>query len=247
LRRLKSECALEIPNKIETLQVFNLTIKQAALYQKCLDSELDSVKKDKQLRFKLVNNLKMICNHPSSFSEEVDCNQDDLSNKWEFVKDLIEKNEKIVIFTQFIRMGNILQNLITKQGRKSLFLHGADTSANRQKKIDDFQNKTDPQIIIVSIRAGGSGITLTRAKYVVMFDLWWNPAVIDQAIDRTHRIGQKNIVHVYTLVTKGTIEEKIYNLLLRKKELSKEFAAQNEKWITSMNSDEITELFKLSN
>ena len=242
LRRKKSECALELPPKVESICTLDLTLKQTALYQKCLEVDLNNM--DSLSKFKLVTHLKMICNHPSSFSNEIESNFE-LSNKCIFVKDFLNENDNVVIFTQFIEMGKILQNMLKKELNLNIpFLQGEDSLNERQNKIDQFQNGK-VKAIIISLRTGGNGITLTRANYVIMYDLWWNPSVINQAIDRTHRIGQLNTVYVYLLITKGTIEEKIYNMILKKQELSDNFLQSNEKWITKMNNDELKELFKL--
>lgn len=246
LRRKKVDCAIELPNKIETVRFVNLTVEQAALYQKCLDNEKENLKNN-VTKFKLATHLKMICNHPSSYSKEINISSE--SNKWNFVKDFIPNLEdnKLVIFTQYIEMGKILQSLIKKEfNMKVDFLSGEDSIQTRQKKIDSFQNNNESQVIIISIRTGGSGITLTRASYVIMYDLWWNPAVVEQAIDRTHRIGQFKHVQVYLLVTKGTIEEKIFNMLQKKKNLIDNLIQSNETWLAKMTSSEIIDLFSLN-
>jgi SNF2 family DNA or RNA helicase len=241
LRRKKVDCAIDLPNKIESVRFLELTIDQAALYQKCLETEMqEGDMTNPTVRFKLASHLKMICNHPDSFSKDFNSNYNS-SNKCVFVKDFISQltDEKVVIFTQYLEMGRILQKMLNCP-----FLCGEDSQYERQNKIDTFQTKDESKVIIISIRTGGMGITLTRASYVIMYDLWWNPSVIDQAIDRTHRIGQSKTVYVYTLITKGTIEEKIYNMLQKKKEL--QFIQSNEKWLTKMNDDELKNLFRLT-
>jgi SNF2 family DNA or RNA helicase len=244
LRRKKSDCAIELPDKIETIQMVDMTVEQAALYQKCLDMEMAEMNTQSTAvsRFKLATHLKMICNHPASFSKEIEMNIT-ASNKCVFVKNFIEENpeEKIVIFTQFIEMGNILQKLLNAP-----FICGNDDLKTRHSKIDEFQNKSSQKVLIISLRTGGVGITLTKASYVIIFDLWWNPSVIDQAIDRTHRIGQQKTVYAYLLITKGTIEEKIYQMLQKKKMLSQDMMNIDEKWLTKMSNTEIKDLFMLA-
>jgi SNF2 family DNA or RNA helicase len=245
LRRKKIDCAIELPDKIETIQLVDMTIEQAALYQKCLDlemAEMSSISNNATSRFKLATHLKMICNHPASFSTDIKLDIA-ASNKCLFVKNFVEDNpdEKIVIFTQFVEMGKILQELINAP-----FICGKDDMKDRHAKIDEFQNKKNPRVLIISLRTGGVGITLTKASYVIMFDLWWNPSVIDQAIDRTHRIGQQKTVYTYLLITKGTIEEKIYQMLQKKKMLSQDLMNIDEKWLTKMSNKEIIDLFKLA-
>jgi SNF2 family DNA or RNA helicase len=244
LRRKKSDCAIELPDKVETIQMVDMTVEQAALYQKCLDMEMAEMNTQSTAvsRFKLATHLKMICNHPASFSKEIPMDIT-ASNKCVFVKNFIEENpeEKIVIFTQFIEMGNILQKLLNAP-----FICGNDDLKTRHSKIDEFQNKSSQKVLIISLRTGGVGITLTKASYVIIFDLWWNPSVIDQAIDRTHRIGQQKTVYAYLLITKGTIEEKIYQMLQKKKMLSQDMMNIDEKWLTKMSNTEIKDLFMLA-
>lgn len=246
LRRKKEDCALDIPPKQEIVQYLDLSIEQAALYKKCLEEELKNDMKNTAHKFKLVTHLKMICNHPMSFSS--DFTNEDCSNKWQFVKNFIDnlENQKLVIFTQYVDMGNLLTKLIKKYYDLDVpFISGKDSKEVKQKHIDSFQSDENCRVIVVSIRAGGSGITLTAASFVIMYDMWWNPAVMDQAVDRTHRIGQDKLVTIYYLITRGTLEEKIHQMIEKKRELGKFFLQSNEKWITKMSVDEIKELLTL--
>ena len=239
LRRKKKDCLEELPPKIETVQLLDLTLEQAVLYKKCLDHF--TFNESTLNKFTLAMKLKMICVHPAVYTNDINIDITH-SNKCTFVKDFIENTtDKTVIFTQFVVMGKILQKLLNAP-----FISGDDTIYVREDKIKDFQTNKNTKVIIISLRTGNTGINLTSASNVILFDLWWNPAVIEQAIDRTHRIGQNKTVSVYTLLTKGTLEEKIFKLLESKKKLSDEILETTETWISKMTNDEIKELFRFS-
>lgn len=239
LRRKKKDCLEELPPKIETVQLLDLTIDQAVMYKKCLDQF--TFNNTTLNKFTLATKLKMICNHPAVYTNESQVNILQ-SNKCTFVKDFIDNTtDKTVIFTQFVVMGKILKKMLNAP-----FISGDDSIYVREDKIKDFQTNVNTKVIIISLRTGNTGITLTSASNVIIFDLWWNPAVIEQAIDRTHRIGQDKIVNIYTLITKGTLEEKIYALLQSKKKLSDEILETTETWISQMTNEEIKQLFGLT-
>ncbi|MEN4030110.1 MAG: DEAD/DEAH box helicase [Methanobacterium sp.] len=256
LRRLKTdkEIIKDLPLKIVNDVYCKLSIEQTALYKEMVDSLLEEIDESegidrKGLIFKLINGLKQICNHPAQFSRTKSINIHD-SGKMEVLMNILENitenGENVLIFTQYVQMGNIMKKLVDEKfNTESLFLHGSLTRGKRDKMINDFQERSQHKIFIISLKAGGTGLNLTAAQNVIHYDLWWNPAVENQATDRAYRIGQKENVMVYRLITTGTFEEKINKMIESKKELADITVGAGENFITEMNNDELKEILKL--
>ncbi|MCC7553838.1 MAG: DEAD/DEAH box helicase [Methanobacteriaceae archaeon] len=256
LRRLKNDSKIitDLPDKNISDIYCNLTGEQAALYQKTLESEMDEISYElginrKGLIFKLMNSLKQICNHPSQFMKNKSYKIQD-SGKMEVLIEILENieemGEKTLIFTQYVQMGKIMKKILEKKFKKEiLFLHGSLTREKRDKMINEFQNDPSKKIFILSLKVGGIGLNLTAAQNVIHYDLWWNPAVENQATDRAYRIGQKENVMVYRLITSGTFEERINELIKEKEELAELAIGNNEKFLTEMSNDELKNMFSL--
>ena len=256
LRRVKTDKNIidDLPDKIVNDMYCNLTKKQIALYKETLDSSINEVEKNdgikrKGLVLKLINSLKQICNHPSQFTKSQSKSIFD-SGKMEMLvgilENIIQADEKVLIFTQYVQMGEIIQKLVEEKfNEEVLFLHGSLSRKKRDEIVNKFQNNIQNKIFIVSLKAGGTGLNLTSASNVIHYDLWWNPAVENQATDRAYRIGQKNNVMVYRLITKGTFEEKINKMIYDKNELAKLTVGNGESFITEMNTNELKDMLKL--
>jgi SNF2 family DNA or RNA helicase len=167
------------------------------------------------------------------------------------MKDLLEKvlnhHEKCLIFTQYKVMGDLLIEMITDAfGVDVQFLHGGTTRKRRDEMVETFQNDRRMKIFILSLKAGGTGLNLTAANHVIHYDLWWNPAVEVQATDRAYRIGQEKNVNVYRLITEGTFEEKINDLLNEKRELFELSVKKGETWLTELSDNDLKNLVSLS-
>ena len=256
LRRLKNDSKIitDLPDKNISDIYCNLTGEQAALYQKTLESEMDEISYElginrKGLIFKLMNSLKQICNHPSQFMKNKSYKIQD-SGKMEVLIEILENieemGEKTLIFTQYVQMGKIMKKILEKKFKKEiLFLHGSLTREKRDKMINEFQNDPSKKIFILSLKVGGIGLNLTAAQNVIHYDLWWNPAVENQATDRAYRIGQKENVMVYRLITSGTFEEQINELIKEKEELAELAIGNGEKFLTEMSNEELKSMFSL--
>ena len=258
LRRLKTDKTIisDLPDKIENDRYVSLTKEQTAIYKNVVDSMLKNVEslekndiKRAGLVFKLMTALKQICNHPSQFLKKEDFNAE-LSGKaimlLDILQNIYENDEKVLIFTQYREMGEIIKIMIEEHfGREAQFLHGGISRKKRDQMVDDFQNKNHIKTFILSIKAGGTGLNLTKANHVIHYDLWWNPAVETQATDRAFRIGQDKNVMVYRLITKNTFEEKINEMLQDKKELADLTVSAGEKWIGNLSNNELTELINI--
>jgi uncharacterized Zn finger protein/superfamily II DNA or RNA helicase len=258
LRRLKTDKTIinDLPEKIENDRFVSLTKEQAAIYQnvvksmmKVIENEENGTMKRSGLIFKLMTALKQVCNHPSQFLKKEDIDPA-LSGKAEVLLELLqniyESNEKVLIFTQYKEMGELLVNMIEKRfGNQTLFLHGSVSVRKRTELVRDFQAKGQYKTFILSIKAGGTGLNLTAANHVIHYDLWWNPAVEAQATDRAFRIGQHKNVMVYRLITKGTFEERINEMLVSKKDLANLTVTAGEKWIGELSNRELSELVRL--
>jgi SNF2 family DNA or RNA helicase len=162
-------------------------------------------------------------------------------------EEMFETGCKTLIFTQYIEMGDILKSQLQDRfGREVMFLHGAVFKDSRDKMIERFQESSGPRFFVLSLRAGGVGINLTGANHVVMYDRWWNPAVEQQAIDRAYRIGQSRSVQVHIFCCRGTIEERIDELIESKKEVANMVIENNDNWITELSDRELQKLLSLS-
>ncbi|MCL2114719.1 MAG: SNF2-related protein [Methanobrevibacter sp.] len=256
LRRMKTDKKIisDLPDKVVTDCYCPLSEIQVALYKSTIDKTLEKIEESEGIQrkgmvFKLINSLKQICNHPSHFTGSDEFGIEE-SGKMKMLIDILgnilENKEKIIIFTQFVKMGDIIVKLLTDKFKTEImFYHGSLTRKMRDKIIDEFQNNEDKQILIVSLKAGGTGLNLTSANHVVHFDLWWNPAVENQATDRVFRIGQDNNVFVYRFISNKTFEEKINEILISKKELAEVTVGTGEKFITEMSNKELQELISL--
>jgi SNF2 family DNA or RNA helicase/uncharacterized Zn finger protein len=259
IRRLKTDKTIinDLPDKIQNNKFSNLTKQQTGIYQNVVNrmmQEINAVEDDKGIQrkglvLKLMTALKQICNHPSQFLKKPDFNPE-LSGKAMMLVNLLEKiyenNEKVLIFTQYKEMGKLLEKIIEDNFHtETMFLHGGVPRNKRDKMVEDFQTKPHLKTFILSIKAAGTGLNLTAANNVIHYDLWWNPAVENQATDRAFRIGQDKNVMVYRLITKGTFEEKINEMLVSKKELADLTVSSGEKWIGNLSSDELNELVKI--
>ena len=264
----------DLPDKIIQDEYAELTRSQAALYQKTLqkfleqleeEQMLSEVAKDSKALFKrkgiilqMILALKQICNHPATFlkglpegatyNETIKATAE--SGKMEMLMDLLESiqetGEKTLIFTQFAEMGYLLETSIqNKLNLRCHFYHGGCTQTQRSTMIDDFQNNPECKVLILSLKAGGTGLNLTAASQVIHYDLWWNPAIEAQATDRAFRIGQTRNVQVHRFITKGTFEEKINALLETKKAIANMTVNAGETWLTDMDDKQLTEIFSL--
>jgi uncharacterized Zn finger protein/superfamily II DNA or RNA helicase len=255
LRRLKSDKTIiaDLPDKVERNLITFLVPEQSALYQNIVDQSLEKIKtmdgiERRGLVFKLMMALKQTCNHPYQYlktgKKDINC-----SGKakllMELLSGIVESDGKVLIFTQFREMGELICEFVTSLGYgKPLFLHGGTTRNQRDEMVNKFQN-SHYQIFILSLKAGGTGLNLTAANHVIHYDLWWNPAVEAQATDRAYRIGQKNNVQVYRLINQGTIEEKIDLMIQEKKSIADLTLTEGETWIGNLSNEELKELIRL--
>ncbi|MFD0050331.1 DEAD/DEAH box helicase [Actinomycetes bacterium NPDC127524] len=259
LRRTKKDkdVALNLPDKQEQKEFVPLTKEQASLYEQLIKDTFANIEnlsafEKKGIILAMLNKLKQLCNHPALYLKEEA--KEDLaqaskrSGKLEKLTELVdavrEQNESCLIFTQYIGMGNMMQDLLSKRyGIKIPFLNGSANKKQRDDMIAKFQNGEFP-IFILSLKAGGTGLNLTEANHVIHYDRWWNPAVENQATDRAYRIGQKRFVHVHKMICTGTLEEKIDAMLDKKQALNDEIIS-SDNWITELSTDEIKELVAL--
>ncbi|AWO74595.1 MULTISPECIES: DEAD/DEAH box helicase [Geobacillus] len=257
LRRTKTDeaVALNLPDKLEQKEYCPLTAEQAALYEQLVNDTLERAKEAspfarRGLILQMLNGVKQICDHPALYLKERRPRQlVERSHKLEKLIELIEQiranDESCLIFTQYVRMGEMIQQLLSDLfDEPVLFLHGGVPKQTRDRMVDEFQAKKAP-IFLLSLKAGGTGLNLTAANHVIHFDRWWNPAVENQATDRAYRIGQTKFVHVHKLITVGTIEEKIDEMLEQKQALA-DIITEGEAWITELSDDELRDLLALS-
>lgn len=258
LRRLKTDKTVisDLPDKVEMKTYAGLSKKQVLLYKKAVaDLEkfietTDGIQRKGVVLSSLMK-FKQLCNHPDQFTGSGQFKETD-SGKFgrlkEICETIYEKRERVLVFTQFKEMCEPLNYFLeTIFHRPGLVFHGSVAVGKRKKIIDQFQSEVYYPFMILSLKAGGVGLNLTRANHVIHFDRWWNPAVENQATDRAFRIGQQKNVVVHKFVTKGTIEEKIDRMLEDKKQLSDQvIAASGESMITEMGNRELINLFKLS-
>ena len=188
-------------------------------------------------------------NHPSHFTKS---NRTEISESGKMevliniLENILDANEKVLIFTQFVQMGKIIKKIVEEKfNEEVLFLHGSLSRKQRDEMIEKFQNNSQNKIFLLSLKAGGTGLNLTAASNVIHYDLWWNPAVENQATDRAYRIGQNENVMVYRFITTGTKEEKINEMIQDKKELAEITVGSGEKFITEMNDNELKEMLTL--
>ncbi len=262
MRRLKTDPAIapELPEKQEIDVVCSLTREQAALYQAAVDDAFqggrlaatDGIARRGRI-LALLTALKQICNHPAQFLSEdgpIRGRSGKLERTVEILGEILANDDRALVFTQYRVMGDILSRHLAERlelPEAVPFLHGGVTLPRRDEMVARYQDDPDgPPILLVSLRAGGTGLNLTRATEVIHFDRWWNPAVEDQATDRTHRIGQTRKVTVHSLVAAGTVEDRIAELLVRKRELADAVVGSGEAWITELGEEELYDLVRLS-
>lgn len=264
LRRVKSDPDViqDLPEKIEVKEFCNLVEEQATLYEAVVQDVLNQVNQAdglerKGLVLKLLMQLKQICNHPVQYLHQVDAAMTDIkqingrSGKLSRITDMMEEilatGNRILVFTQFVEMGKILSSFLPQAlGCSVQFLHGGTPVKQREQMVKRFQEDPNaPSIFILSLKAGGTGLNLTRANHIFHFDRWWNPAVEDQATDRAYRIGQHANVQVHKFITIGTLEEKIDEMIESKKGLAQAIIGSGEQWLTELSTDELRELVQL--
>lgn len=258
LRRLKSDKRIisDLPDKTEMQTYCTLTKQQVGLYQQAvnelaqkLEQPMEQVNR-RGLVMSYILRFKQICNHPSQWLGHGQYTHD-LSGKFlrlqELCEVITEKQEKVLIFTQFREIIPALCEFLTQVfGRSGLYLHGQTTIKERAKRVENFQQTQGPPFFVLSLKAGGTGLNLTAASHVIHFDRWWNPAVENQATDRAFRIGQKKNVLVHKFICRGTIEEKIDSMILSKKSLSEEMIGQNnEAVLTELSNSELMNIVTL--
>jgi hypothetical protein len=256
LRRTKADRRLipDLPDKIEQIAWAELTREQVVLYQRIVDELLAAADeatgmKRRGLVLAALTRLKQICNHPAHALRDgsrLAGRSGKLARFDEIVHDLLDIGDRAIVFTQFREMGELLTAHITERfGVGATFLHGGVSRTRRTSMIAQFQNGTGPPILVVSLKAGGTGLNLTAATHVVHYDRWWNPAVEDQATDRAWRIGQDQTVHVHKLVCRGTVEERIGQIIDDKRALADAVVGSGEAWLSELSTDQLRELVVL--
>lgn len=257
LRRLKTDKSIidDLPDKMVLDDYCYLTKEQAALYEKTLENTMKSVQSSSGITrrgniLKLITALKQICNHPAHYTKSKNFKIEEsgkMAHTIELLRNIFMNDEKALIFSQYKEMGEILCKVVKEEfNTDPIFFHGSLPRNKREEFIEDFQTNEDKKLMILSLKAGGTGLNLTAASNVIHYDLWWNPAVENQATDRTYRIGQDKNIMVHRLITMGTFEEKIDDMLKAKTELVDMSLFSGEQNITELSDKEIMEIFSLT-
>ncbi|MEM9149597.1 MAG: DEAD/DEAH box helicase [Cyanobacteria bacterium P01_F01_bin.3] len=258
LRRLKTDRSIiqDLPDKQEMTVFCGLSSEQARLYQKAVDEALADIDdadglKRRGMILGLLVKLKQICNHPAQYLKQSSLGKQRRSAKLqrlnEMLEEVISEGDRALIFTQFAEWGTLLQAHLKKHlGEDALFLYGSTSQPAREAMVDRFQQDPNgPKLFILSLKAGGVGLNLTRANHVFHFDRWWNPAVENQATDRAFRIGQTRNVQVHKFVCSGTLEERINDMIENKKALAEQVVGAGEQWLTELDTDQLRDLLLL--
>lgn len=257
LRRLKTDKSIidDLPDKMVLDDYCYLSKEQAALYEKTLENTMKTVQTSSGITrrgniLKLITSLKQICNHPSHYTKSKNVKVDDsgkMAHTIDILRNIFMNDEKALLFSQYKEMGEILCKVVQEEFNiEPIFFHGSLPRNKREEYIEDFQTNDDKKLMILSLKAGGTGLNLTAASNVIHYDLWWNPAVENQATDRTYRIGQDKNIMVHRLITMGTFEEKIDDMLKAKTELVDMSLFSGEQNITELSDKEILEIFSLT-
>ncbi|MBA2813010.1 DEAD/DEAH box helicase [Streptomyces sp. KM273126] len=255
LRRRKSDpgIAPELPPKTETDRAVSLTKEQAGLYEAMVRESLSEISgadhmARRGLIVKLLTGLKQICNHPAQFLKEERPRITGRSGKLELLDELLDtilsEGASVLVFTQYVQMARIIEQHLSARGVSSQFLHGGTPVQEREEMVGRFQDGAVP-VFLLSLKAAGTGLNLTRAEHVVHYDRWWNPAVEAQATDRAYRIGQTRPVQVHRLIAEGTIEDRIADMLLRKRELADAVLGSGDAALTELSDAELADLVEL--
>ncbi|MFJ9861332.1 DEAD/DEAH box helicase [Streptomyces albogriseolus] len=256
LRRRKTDpgIAPELPPKTETDRPVGLTAEQETLYRKQVEAVMGEIRAGaggiarSGLVLKLLTGLKQICNHPAQFLKEENARLTGRSGKLELLDELLAtitaEGGAALVFTQYVTMARLLERHLRDRGTPAALLHGGTPVAKREELVQRFQDGEFP-VFLLSLKAAGTGLNLTRADHVVHYDRWWNPAVEAQATDRAHRIGQTRAVQVHRLIAEGTVEDRIAALLEAKKELADAVLGSGEQALTELTNDELANLVEL--
>ena len=255
LRRRKHDpgIAPELPEKIESDHLVPLSKEQIALYDAVVTSTMELIAgtsgmQRRGLIIRLITMLKQICNHPAHYLREDGRNLAKRSGKLELLEDLvseiIDEDQSVLVFTQYAQMGRLLGDRLAQLGIDYRFLHGGTTVAQRDAMMADFQAGEFP-VFVLSLKAAGTGLNLTQAEHVIHFDRWWNPAVEDQATDRAHRIGQQRKVQVHRLMSEGTVEEAIAELMENKRAIADAVVNSAELQLTELDDEQLASLVSL--
>ncbi len=258
LRRLKSdpEIISDLPEKIEMEVPIPLTPEQASLYQIALDEIMPQLEAAtgihrKGLVLSTITKLKQICIHPALFLKDgspLAGRSHKISRLEQLLEEVVERGDKVLIFTQFAQFGHLLQPYLQeKLNLEVLFFHGGLNRTKRDTLVQKFQEKSGPPVMILSLKAGGFGLNLTEANQIVHLDQWWNPAVEAQATDRAYRIGQKRNVQVRKLICQGTLEEKISAIQKNKVDLAQQIVLASKQELTQLSTDDLKSLLELTN
>ncbi len=264
LRRLKSDPRVidDLPEKIEMKEFCTLSEEQATLYEAVVQDSLKKVAESdgmarRGLVLTMLMQLKQVCNHPAHFlkqqperdpgTRQTNGRSGKLNRLGEMLDEVLAAGNRALVFTQFAEMGHLLSTYLPDMlGCPVYYLYGGTPAAAREQMVRRFQDDDSaPPIFILSLKAGGLGLNLTRASHVFHFDRWWNPAVEDQATDRAFRIGQVQNVQVHKFITLGTLEERIDEMIESKKGLAQSIIGEGEEWITELSTDELRELIAL--
>ncbi|WP_068107621.1 DEAD/DEAH box helicase [Nocardioides dokdonensis] len=258
LRRRKSDpgIAPELPPKTETDHPLSLTREQVVLYEAFVRDTMERIERAdddsrRGLVLMLLTGLKQICNHPAHFLKQASGRLGGRSEKLDLLDELIgtvlAEDGAVLVFTQYVAMARLLERHLAAVGVPTQLLHGGTPVREREAMVRRFQDAPpgEAPVFLLSLKAGGTGLNLTRADHVVHFDRWWNPAVEEQATDRAYRIGQTRPVQVHRPIVRGTIEEKVAELLTRKRALADAVLGNGEAALTELSNDELRDLVTL--
>ncbi|MFE0582068.1 SNF2-related protein [Streptomyces sp. NPDC058874] len=255
LRRRKSDpgIAPELPPKTETDHPVSLTREQVSLYRAAVDEAMAVIESSEGIErrgmiMKLLASLKQICNHPAQYLKEERPRLPHRSGKLALLDELLDtivaEGGSVLVFTQYVTMARLIERHLSARGIASQLLHGGTPVARREELVDRFQAGEVP-VFLLSLKAAGTGLNLTRAGHVVHFDRWWNPAVEEQATDRAYRIGQTRPVQVHRIIAEGTVEDRIAEMLEAKRALADAVLGSGEAALTELTDRELADLVSL--
>ncbi|MFG1684222.1 SNF2-related protein [Nonomuraea sp. NPDC049269] len=257
LRRVKTDKSIisDLPEKMEVKEWCLLTPEQASLYQAVVDDMLGKIDDSEGIERRglvlaAMAKLKQVCNHPAHLLKDgslLSGRSGKLARLEQLAEEIVAEGEKALVFTQYSEFGTMLQPYLAQRlDRPVLWLHGGLPKKTRDRLVDRFQHDDEPMLFLLSLKAAGVGLNLTAANHVIHVDRWWNPAVEDQATDRAFRIGQRKNVQVRKLICAGTLEERVDEMIERKKSLAERVVGTGEDWLTDLSTGELREVFRLT-